>query len=338
VAADGFTIQKQLVLPKAYTGLAERKDYYVRLCQSPRSIDVIDKTTLKVSRSRPIAFNQLIDVALNPTLPVSYVSYTQQGDLPVHHFLMFDEATAEAHTDDNWIGQWLAAGPDGKFLMSGFQETYRSGSDIIQNPDRDWIVPTFGSIDSMQRYDLDEATGIPVRVIHTEKVGGNGTGIRLSADGKRATFLSVTGFPEGSKDLAGWDVGDLRKLPVTYATKDAASTNDLAFHPVLPLVACYGKGTVVFFDRETGERQTGRINDAELADQNIDAVWFSPDGKSIILGTTVKSVRYLYHLPLKLSAAEQEQVDRLPLPPPEMKQLQPPDGPPTKRKLEQTQA
>jgi hypothetical protein len=314
LALDGFTIQKHLELPRSYVTLAERKGYYVALCQEPRSIDIIDKTTLKVIRSRTIAFDELIDLALHPTQAISYVSYTQRADFPRHHFLIFDENTTEARTDDNWIGQWLAIAPGGEFLMTGFQETFRQGSDIIDNPDRIWIVPSYGSFDSLARYDLQESTGVPLHVAHRENVGGNGVGIRLSPDGQRVTYLSHTGFPDMSHNIGGWKASDLAKLPVSYPAKDAASTLDLAFHPILPIVACFGKGSIVFFDRETGARQEGRINDDEMAGENIERIYFAPDGKSVLAQTTVNSIKYLHRLPLRLSAEETRAVGALPRP------------------------
>jgi hypothetical protein len=314
LAPDGFTIKESRALPKSYVAIGERPDYYVALCQQePRSIDLLDKRTLKVQKSRPVPFASLVELALHPERPISYVTYSNPGDLPRHHFLIFDERTAEARTDDNWIGQWAAVAPDGQFLLTGFQETYQKGHDIIDNPDRIWIVPTYGSIDSLARYELN-AAGVPVRVAHREGVGGNGQGIRLSDDGKRAAYLSVGGYPDLSRNLAGWNPLNLRDLPVAYLTKDVATCADLAFHPLLALVASHGKGSVAFYDRESGEALKDRVNDDEIAGEDIQQVYFSPDGKMVLLHTVVQSVHYLYHTPLKLSADETKAVRALPRP------------------------
>jgi hypothetical protein len=55
---------------------------------------------------------------------------------------------------------------------------------------------------------------------------------------------------------------------------------------VLPLVASYGKGAVVFFDRETGAREDGRVDDTGIATEPIERLYFSPDGKSLLAQTT----------------------------------------------------
>jgi hypothetical protein len=118
-----------------------------------------------------------------------------------------------------------------------------------------------------------------------------------------------------SGNLGGWDPTDLRKLPVSYATKEAgASTSELAFHPILPLVACFGKGSIVFFNRETGARDEGRLADEWGAAEEINRLYFAPDGKSLLVQTTVNSIRYLNRLPLKLSADEAKAVGGLPRP------------------------
>jgi hypothetical protein len=338
VAADGFTIKESRTLPKSYLAIGERADYYVALAEEPKSIDHLDKKTLKVTRSRPIAFESLTDLVLHPTRPISYISYRQGSAIPRNHFLIYDERTGEARTDDNWIAQWLTISPDGDFLLTGFQETYQKGHDIIDNPDRIWIVPTYGSIDSMARYDLDDA-GMPTRVAHVEGVGGNGKGIRLSPDGKRCSYLSFVGYPEMSHNLGGWNPRNLRALPVSYLTKEGGSPMDLAFHPLLPVVASHGKGSVAFFDRESGEVQRGRINDENIADEDIQQVYFSPDGKSLLMHTVSQSVHYLYHAPLKLSAEEDKAIRALPRPDKPMRSEQRLPKPVSdKKKLPQVQA
>ena len=84
---------------------------------------------------------------------------------------------------------------------------------------------------------------MPVQDEIKEKAGGNGKGIRMSRDGKRVTYLSHVGYPKFSGNLAGWDPADLEKMPVTHATKGKGTTYDLAYHPVVPLVAGRNEGT-----------------------------------------------------------------------------------------------
>jgi hypothetical protein len=293
LAPDGFTILKKLTLPKIYLKIGERKDYYIALCQEPRSIDIIDKTSLKVIRSRVITFEQLFDLAMSPTLPISYVSYYDRGNTPRnYHFLIFDEITGKARVADQWIGGALAVSPDGKFLAS--------------------TISANGN--SIARYDLDDSTGYPVSVAHSPGsfADTRRAEIRLSEDGKRVTYI----YPKLgiSRGLYAWNPTDLSELPVAYDTQGLVSQIDLAFHPILPLVACYGKGSVVIFNRETGEKEEGRINQNEGTGERFDRIYFSPDGKWVIVQVTANAIQYLYRVPLKLSDDEMKSIGALPHP------------------------
>ncbi len=298
LADDGFTIRSTHAMPKVYSSVAARDGYYVAVCQKPPSIDVVDATTFKVVRSRTVAFSSLGEVAAHPTKAVCYVPYPHPGQDTRWHFLIFDERTADARTDDDWVGQWLAVAPSGEFLVAGSQKVFRTGTDLIDNPDRLILVPTYDSVERLIRYDLGD--GVPQGAADKQDVGGGGVGVRLSPDGKRATYLSRTGSPRGSGCLGGWDPMELDKLPVAYGTKEAAAeTTDLAFHPTRPLVAVPGKGTVAFFDRETGARVDPPADLAGISGDKVNRVYFSPDGKSLVVQTTVGPVGYLNRVALK---------------------------------------
>jgi hypothetical protein len=307
-------------LPKPYVAVAERERYYVAVAASPPPVDIRDKATLKLIRSRGLPGHQPCDHVLHPRLPLAYVAQRGPGK-PLSKFVIVDETTVEAREDRRWVGQWLAMSPDGSFLIAGYHDIYQEGHDIIDNPDNIWIVPRYGSIDYLIHYDL-RADGMPSGAVVKEDAGGNGTGVRLSEDGKRATYLSHVGSPQFSSNLSGWDAKDLSKVPVAYATKDRASTQDAAFHPSLPIFAAPGKGTVVFFDRETGGIQEDRVKLDDLGSAEIQHVFFSPDGRQIVLDTVVNQLHYLYDAPLKLSEAEAKQLLTSP--------RRPSDGPPQK--------
>ena len=166
-------------------------------------------------------------------------------------------------------------------------------------------MPEYDDYSWLIRYELD-ADGIPSKSETKKKAGGNAQGIRLSRDGLRVTFLSHVGYPEFSHNLAGWNPKDLRKMPVTYAVKDKGTTYDLAFHPVLLLVASPGSGSAVFFDRETGDEEQNRLilEANALNGAKLHSVKFSPDGKNLIIHFSVGEVHYLQKAKLRLSAEE----------------------------------
>lgn len=306
---DGITVHSRTTLEKTHTRLIERNDYYVAIANEPQSIDVIDRKTLKVVRSRKLSFMSLLDLAAHPTLPICYVAYKGGVEIPRHRFIVFHETTGEATEDNDFIGNWLRVSPDGRFLISAYRDTYEKGARLITNPTRWHVVPEYGSIDWLIRYDL-RRDGRPEFAELKEDAGGNGKGLRMAADGSRVTYLSHVGYPRYSGNLGGWRTDDLSSLPVTYATKDRASTYDLAFHPVLPLVASPGTSSAVFFHRETGELQDNRLLSVpeSLAQGTIQRVYFSPDGLHLVFDFHVNNVRYLTAARLRLSPAEEKTV------------------------------
>ena len=106
----------------------------------------------------------------------------------------------------------------------------------------------------------------------------------------------------------------MKTLPVAYLAKDIANCQELAFHPLLPLLASPGKNSVAFFNMESGAAEADRIADAEFAGESIGKVYFSPDGKNILAETTTGEIHYLYRVPLNLSPQEIDAVSKLPRP------------------------
>ncbi len=311
VAPDGITIELDISLPNTYVDIGERHDYYVAISNESKSVDIIDKKTLKVIRTRNLTFMQLTDLALHPTRSLSYVAFKRGIEPPRYQFIVFDESTTDGREGEDLIGQWLLVEPRGRWMISGYRDLYQSGSDLITNPSRWHLVPRYGSLDWLIRYDIGPR-GNPVFSQLKQEVGGNGKGIRMSADGQRITYLSHIGHPVARGNLAGWDPEDLEKLPVIYETKGRATTHDVAFHPFLPLVASPAEHSVSIFHRETGALEENRLKltGDTLATAKIHRVYFSPDGRNVIFDTSVNDIHYLHRVDLRLSTAEIDQIER----------------------------
>jgi S1-C subfamily serine protease len=256
----------------------------------------------------------LRDIALHPTRPISYVAFKAGFDVPRYRFIVYNEQTGEGRESDDLIGTWLRVDPAGRFLVAGYTDLYEAGSRLLVNPDRIHVVPEYGRIDWLVRYEIGR-DGMPVQDELKEKVGGNGQGLRMSRDGRRVTYLSHVGYPQFSGNLAGWDPTDFEKMPVSYQTKDRGTTYDLAYHPVLPLVASPGSGSAVFFHRETGDLEPDRLQlpdgAAGLGGETlkIHRVYFSPDGKHVVFDTSLNDIHYLQGVALRLKPEELRQID-----------------------------
>jgi serine protease Do len=252
----------------------------------------------------------VLGIALHPSMPVSYIAFSRGLDIPRDRFIVYHESKGEAREGEDLIGTYLAIDPSGKFLMTGYRDIYEKGSRLLINPDRVHVLPEYGSIDWLMRYSLDR-TGQPDLDETKKDAGGNGRGMRLSSDGKRVTYLSVVGSPKFAHNLAGWDPTDLNKLPVTYTTHNIASTEFAAFHPFLPLLACLSpQNDPVFYDIESGDQISGKVQDdtGKVPGERMHNLFFSPDGKYVVLDTSVNEIRYFRSLELTLSPPEAKRV------------------------------
>ncbi len=310
LGADGWTVESSVTLDKPYKKIHERESYYVAIADEPNEVFVLDKTNLKVIRSMQLGFSRLTDLVPHPTLPVSYIAGDKYREVPKFCFIVFDETKGEGTEERDWVGNWLAVDPRGGSLIASYADSYVSGSELMMNPTRWHVVPTHGYLHWLIRYKLDRK-GIPLVEEVKEEACGGGRGIRMSPDGKRVCYVGHSGYPSGSQNQAGWNSKDLSKSPVIYKMKDRCSTQEVAFHPSLPIVASPGSGSAVFFNSETGEIEADRLaGDTDiLTGVKVDRIHFSPDGKNLILDTDVNGVHYLHKLALKLKPGELKAVE-----------------------------
>ncbi len=305
IEANGVALKETSILVTKFVKIRERKKYFVAISNEPKAIFLIDKQSFKITKSRTLSFEKLTDLVLHPTLPMSYVTGKSGKDAPRYRFIAFDEAKWEGYEDNQWIGNWLAIDPHGEFIVTGFSDYLPRKTQLSLNKDKWKIVPRPGILDWLVRYKIDKK-GIPEFSEVKTAAGEKGNGIRMSSDGKRITFLSGTGTPRRSKNLASWQCDNFKKTPVSYETGLRATSTELAYHGTLPLVASPGKESVTFFDRETGKLLPNRLagNLKSLAGHKIRRILFSSDGKNLIFATTVNDINYLKKMPLKLTPAE----------------------------------
>lgn len=308
LGADGVTEKERHQLGAKYSHIAERDDYFVALAESPKAIVVLEKATLKPVRQKALPYRRLTDLALHPKLPVAYVAVEFDITAPSFRVLTFDEKSAEAHEPRGFFGTWVRVHPAGTYLVTGHKDIYERGTQFFLNPGfKLHAVPEYGSIDLLISYALDDR-GWPALLDLKTKAGGNGSGLRMSADGERVTYLSHVGTPQFSGHLGGFDPLDLQKLPVTYETKDRGTTHDLAYHPRLPLCASPGGAAAVVFHRETGAVED-RLDGAVRFDK-VHRAYFAPDGRHLVLDAEQGGTRALRGVRLKLSAEQAKLLDR----------------------------
>ena len=117
-----------------------------------------------------------------------------------------------------------------------------------------------------------------------QDAGGNGNGLALAPDGAQITYLSNGGYPSLSRNVVALHPGNFKAGGVTYVTNGKASCMSLAYHPVLPLVACLKGDGALFFDRKTGAESPNRLKLTAqgLGKVTVDNIQFSPDGTALV--------------------------------------------------------
>lgn len=307
---DGITIERQHTLPGRYDDIEDRENVFVALTKSPPALDLFDKRTLKRVEHHPLEVRDrrvldVMDFAIHPKQPLSYIAIKHDVELPRFTVVVVNERTGKIDVP-GILGTYVEIDPQGRYLYTGYKDLYDKGVKFHVNPDWRLIeTPQYGNVDMLIAWDLRRGTPKVKQVVR--EAGGNGSGIRLSPDGERLTYLSHVGYPLHSGNLAGFGTKDFDAAPVRYETKDRGVTSELAYHPTLPWAASPGGGSAVLFHRETGavlERKLLVTRQGVGADP-VDRLYFSPDGRSLILQCRGgDSGRYLRRVGLKLDGSE----------------------------------
>lgn len=314
--ADGLTVKEEWTLPDRYRWIAERDDAWVAVRESPPRLDVIHKGSLQQVKQIPLApagvrVMGLQDLAIHPRSPLSYVAIKHDTDLPRYRVLIVDERTERITAPENLLGKWIAVDPAGRYLYTAYSDLYNRGSSFHINPGWRLIeTPKYGSIDWLVSYNLRR--GQPRLRQLVQEAGGNGQGLRLASDGKHVTYLSVVGYPPHSNNLAAFNALDFEETPITYHSEKGATPTLLAYHPTLDLVASPGGSGAVVFRRSTGEALQNRLllTSDGLGEDEVEDLWFSPDGQSLILVCGGAEGRYLRQVGLRLSAEDKRRLVR----------------------------
>ena len=311
LSADGWSIEKSWELERNYLRVFERKQHYIGICAEPPGIYYLDKKTLKEVKAYPLTGRVPMDMVAHPTLPICYVTFNVKGHLPRNRFLVFDEEKMQGQENNEWFGNWLAISANGEQLYTGYRDTYRKGSELLMNPNRWHVVPSYGSLDWMVKYDLNKDGRPSLQAIKSE-VGRGGVGVALSKDGSQITYLSTLG---NGKNLSAFQTTNFDVIPVVFPLKDReATTKKLAYHPVLELAVALkttDNPAPIFFDTKlAGAREClGEGDLEELYGVELTDLFFSPDGLHLIVEGTAQGISYLHKFELKLEPKELKAID-----------------------------
>jgi hypothetical protein len=314
LSPDGTKLMATHALEAETLLLLERPQYYV--AASGKNLLLLDKTTLKAKAKHELwKYQRIRDLTLVPDRRVAIASVenaldeVRQNRDERQRIVIVDEKTGDVTEPDGVYGTWVVAEPSGKYLLTGYKDVYKEDGDLHVNPDGHVIeIPQYANVDVLRRFRIE---GRQLTADDAFKnAGGNGQGLVLSPDGRRITYLSYTGYPTFSGNVAAFDLTNFKKKPVSYAMKGRADCKKLVYHPVLNLVASPGGGSAVCFDSQSGEVLPDRIEGTELlAGCVVHDLAFSADGRKMVFVVSKGGgARYLLTAPLRLGSVEMAQL------------------------------
>lgn len=297
-------------LPRRYKLIGRRRGDYIAVSQNPPALDVLDARTLRVKKQVDLSaatdrILEVTDLTAHPKKNVTCLCVRSSVELPRFRVMFIDEDSGQIESMPI-IGNWAEFSDGGRFLFTGYSDTYRAGTNFHINPDWRLIAtPSYGGIDMLLTWDLSGRRPRLVDIV--EEAGGNGQGICLSAAEDRIVFLSHTGSPLHSGNLLGYSVRDLGKDSVAYQTKGVTGTKRGAFHPVLPLFVSVDDDSITAFHADTGEREPHRLmaTSRGVSGDPVSDILFTQSGESLILvRTDPASGPYLQEIGLRTKTAE----------------------------------
>ena len=295
---DGVKLVKTVTLPAQYKKLFDRKAYWVAL--SDKSLDLVSKSTRKVIRTIRFETKGFLDLALHPSLPVSYVTAIdpkyQNGVDPLSRRLyVIDEAKGSATLPPHVYAQWLAVDPKGRYLYSSLGYSVRT-----QGGRWGWEQYT----DLLVSYDVRSGWPKPLHTNHAP--GGNGQCLRVAPNGSSVSYVAANGYREGRYSqghyIPAFDAKNIRRATAAFPTK--SYPREMCYHPKLDLVIATCREPR-FFDLRTSRPLTSRIDFGGRQFGAWGRFTFSPGGKHVLLECRDRSdSRKLYSMPLFLTDKE----------------------------------
>jgi len=292
--ADGVRLIKKFTLPAEYKKLFSRKSYWVAL--SDTSVDLIDKATATIKKSVKLETKSILDLAIHPSLPVSYVTaidpkYRDPKSPLARRLYFVNETKGSVKLIPRICGQWLAADPKGRYLYSSLKHVVRT---FRGHQNADLIVS----------YDVRSGWPQPLNV--NFRPGLNGKCLRVAPNGSSVSYVSSGGYRDDKYAkghyIPAFDADDVRRA--TTAFKTGRHPREVCYHPKLDLVIATNSGPK-FFDLKTGKPLASRVDLGGKRLGNWGRFAFSPGGRHLLIECRERSrARKLYSVPLFLTDKE----------------------------------
>ncbi len=338
------TPRKQILsLPKMYGFIGVRPDYLVAVCDAPARLEILNRSTGALIRGADLGDGHPLSFAMHPTTPVAYVCLTQATGVIAAGFVAVDEAKLQVRRDPDFAGQSVTIDPTGRFLATGYSETFTTGASLLHVPDAGrpavprpipgqpgigrapgnsrqppgdrWeLIRRYANVSIAFLYDLSEPM-TPEGLAFLPKFTNFARGLRMSHDGRH-----LLGSPLATN--GGFSVFDTsklsdpaRELHVNRTVASATASTDVVCHPLLPLAAVACDDRIAFFNIEDGTQPADKppITLPEFNRKDVMRICFSPDSRSLlVVARTPTNSTVLTKVSVPLTAAETARLSRGP--------------------------
>lgn len=288
LSADGKKKLGTKELPGEPKQVLERPEYYIAAIGN--KLMLLDRATLKPKSEYELwKYRQIRHVSLHPKQRISFlvvesgIDEVRANELERQRLLAINEQTGDMIDLGKHYATWSAVDPTGKFLLTGFKSVKEEFGGFRVNPGGQIIEqPKWENTDVLRRFKI---AGDEIELDEVfENAGANGQSLVISPDGNQVAYLSYTGYPTFSGNVALFEAANFEKKPVTLKMKDLADCKRLAFHPSKPLAASPGEGCMVLYNTQTGDPIDNSFGDLDRwQDIAVHEFSFSADGSGIVM-------------------------------------------------------
>lgn len=305
--ADGQAVVQSVELESSYREIQDRREHYIALDDD--GLVLLNKKTFKPIRKIELRLHPESRLSVHPLLAKSYVPVLNPAapsPLERYQLAEIDEQQGTYRLLPQVRAKFAAMDPAGKFLYTSIGVKHERGLAI------DWfsgeIIVVHGVVDLLTCW---QPVGDGLKALsNNSNPGASGIGLQVSPNGKCISYLSKLGYLDdkifhGTNGVPVIAAANVSKVITAFPV--ASTAIDVAYHPVLDIVAAVDSSGLRIYSSTTGQDLTSKFDTGDLRLNKVGRVLFSPGGRHLLIEYTDRhNQRLLQSFPLKLNQSAQQ--------------------------------